>query len=78
MQEKIQAKYVVYEIQGKKKKKRLPAAQHPIISPHKSRGVLVIFTSIHPSAEPMMNVKRIFNGINHLHIYSFTDASINE
>jgi len=46
--------------------KTLPAEQTPTISPSKCLGALVNLTRIHPKAEPMINVRRILTGMNHL------------
>lgn len=50
----------------KKKRKNLPAEQHPNKSPLRPLGALVLLISSHPSTEPMINVRRILNGMNHL------------
>lgn len=46
----------------------LPPAQQPRMRPLKCGGGLVSLVTIHPSAEPMTKVQRMFNGINHLQI----------
>lgn len=46
----------------------LPPAQQPRMSPLKCGGGAVSLVTIHPSAEPMTKVQRMFNGINHLQI----------
>ncbi|KAJ0840538.1 hypothetical protein HanPSC8_Chr14g0619961 [Helianthus annuus] len=49
---------------------RVPAAHEPMTRPCKSSGVLVILTSAHPNPDPIMNVRRMFTGMNHLYIIS--------
>lgn len=63
------------DIPMKKSKKKLfywrrniPAEQQPMTRPRRCGGVLVILIRIKASAEPIMNVRRIFTGMNHLHI----------
>jgi hypothetical protein len=46
---------------------RFPAEQQPMTRPWRCGGVFVILMSIQASIEPIMNVRRIFTGINHLH-----------
>lgn len=47
-------------------KENFPAAQQPKMRPFRCCGAPVTFTSIHPIVEPMINVRRMLIGINHL------------
>lgn len=44
---------------------KFPAAQQPITRPCRCWGVLETLTSIQPSAEPIIKVRRMFTGMNH-------------
>jgi hypothetical protein len=45
---------------------KFPAEQQPMTRPWRCGGVLVILMRIQASTEPIMNVRRIFTGMNHL------------
>lgn len=46
--------------------KYVPAEQQPMTMPCRCGGVLVILIRTQARAEPSMNVRRIFTGMNHL------------